>query len=50
MFTAEIRRRSPQRLVCLVLAVFVVTSCLSLGAFGTQLMIRDAQAAAQQQA
>jgi len=50
MFTAEIRRHPRQRFVCLVLAVFVVTSSLSLGAFGTQLMVRNAQAAVQTQA
>ncbi|HWK75564.1 MAG TPA: hypothetical protein VNQ81_14900 [Povalibacter sp.] len=50
MFTAEIRRHPRQRFVCLVLAVFVVTSSLSLGALGTQLMVRNAQVAAQTQA
>jgi len=50
MFTAEIRRHPRQRFVCLLLAVFVVTCSLSLGAFGTQLMIHQAQTAAQMQA
>ncbi len=50
MFTAEIPRHPRQRFVCLILAVVVVASSMSLGALGTQLMIRDAQAAVQVQA
>ena len=43
MFT-EFRRSTRESFTCLVFAMVIVASCLSLGAIGTEMVVRNAQA------
>lgn len=45
MFTVANRHHAVQRAICLFLAAFVVSSCLTLGAVGADVVARQAQAA-----
>lgn len=46
MNTVEFRRTLRERIVFLVLAAGIVASYVSLGAFGTEMVVRNAQATA----
>lgn len=45
MINIEFRRTLRERIVFLVLAAAIVTSYVSLGAIGTEMVVRNAQAA-----
>ncbi len=50
MFAVQQNRNTVQRTVCMLLAAFIVSTGLATGAFGLQVMERDAAAALVQHA